>query len=98
MDGKAVSEPVTIDSSLFRPSGAEQCGNRGASADQVAPEAAIGGHPGEYTLIHSHSQMHMLVSAHTHIFMLTYPQNTHAQILTHVRTPDPSLVTGEARF
>lgn len=97
-EGRAVSEPVTAGSSLSRPSGAEQCGNRGAAADQVAPEAASGGHPGERTLEHSHSHMHALVSAHAHVSMPTYPQSTHSQILTHARTPDPSLVTGEARF
>ena len=40
----------TTSSSLSRPRGAEQWGGGGAAADQVAPEAASGGHPGVLTL------------------------------------------------
>ena len=44
------NEPGTTGFSFSRPRGAEQRGDRGAAADQMAPEAASGGHPGVLTL------------------------------------------------
>lgn len=82
-----MSQPVTTGSPLSRPSGAEQWGNRGASANQMAPEAASGGHPGKCTLIltniHTHDHTHAL----THVDTDTLSNHTYPQTLIHAHTP-----------
>ena len=52
-------------SSLSRPSGAEQWGDRGTTADQMAPEAASGRHPGACTLTNAQAPVHTRVRADT---------------------------------
>lgn len=87
MEGRVVNGPVTAGSSLSRPSGAEQRGDRGTAEDQVAPETASGRHPGVCTLTLTNMRVHV----HTHVLADTpskhsHPQATYSYTLTHLPT------------
>lgn len=92
MEGRAAKAPVTRGPSLSRPHGAEQRGGRGAAADQVAPEAASGGHPGGGTLTLTQTRAPARTHSHTrvHTDKPRPPVSRHSSTLSHslsLRTP-----------
>lgn len=86
--------PVTAGSSLSRPSRAEQRGDPGAAADQVAPKAASGRHPGvcTFTLTHVHAHVHTHARADTPSKPTCPRANPRTHSHTSPLTPNLSLI------